>query len=99
MHLNSLAKSNNIFILIRLIKFTYNISNNRTDKIAELIKSIFISINYYPISISFMKLIWFSGSIKTHLRKLNPKENISLFSGLNYPIPDLLKIYNNSGDI
>ena len=34
-----------------------------------------------------------------NLKKLNPKENISLFSGLNSPNPDLLKIYINSGDM
>ena len=48
---------------------------------------------------SFISLIYFSGSNKINLKKLNPKENMSLFLGLNSPKPDLLKIYINSGDI
>ena len=48
---------------------------------------------------SFILLIYVSFNKRINLKKLNPKENISLFSGLNYPKPDLLKIYSNSGDI
>jgi len=34
-----------------------------------------------------------------NLKKVNPVENISLFSVLNYPNPDFEWISNNSGDI
>ena len=68
-------------------------------KFAHFIKSIFYSIIYYPVSISFIFAIYFSYNDKTNLKKLKPKENISHFSGLNSPKLDLLKISNNSGDI
>ena len=41
----------------------------------------------------------FSYNNKDNLKKVNPVENISLFSGLNYPKPEWEWINNNSGDI
>ena len=87
---NLFEKCNNILISILLFKWIYNISYNKITKFADWIKLSFNSINYYPISMSFMSLISFSDNDKTNLKKVNPKENISLFSGLNSPIPDLL---------
>ena len=43
--------------------------------------------------------IWISYSNNDNLRNVNPAENISLFSGLNSPKPNLEYIASNSGDI
>ena len=47
----------------------------------------------------FNPWIYSSFKVKINLKNVNPKENISLFSGLNYPKPDLEKIFDNSGDM
>ena len=41
----------------------------------------------------------FLSNYNDNLRNVNPVENISLFSGLNFPNPDYEWINNNSGDI
>ena len=53
-----------------------------------LIRLVFCNINYSPFSKSFIPIISFSFSNNHNLKIVNPAENISLFSGLNYPNPD-----------
>ena len=45
--------------------------------------------SYFPFSILFISLISFSYNSNDNLKNVSPVENISLFSGLNYPNPDL----------
>ena len=53
-----------------------------------LIRLVFCKIKYVPFSKSFNYEISFSYNNNHNLKIVNPAENISLFSGLNYPNPD-----------
>jgi len=90
MFTNSFENYNNVLISILLIKLIYSISNNKTYRFTYWILSSYNSINCYPVSISFIFEIKFSINNKVNLKKVSPIENISLFSGLNSPKPDLL---------
>ena len=68
--------------------FIFNISSNKIAKILYLINDNFLLINYSPFSKLFISEISFSINYNDNLRKVNPVENISLFSGLNIPDPD-----------
>ena len=46
-------------------------------------------INNSPVLILFISYILSEVSNNDNLKNVNPVENISLFSGLNYPNPDL----------
>ena len=71
-----------------LLIFIYNISSNKIDKLIYLILIIYFEINYSPFSKSFIPDIYFSHKSNDNLKKVNPVENISLFSEINYPNPD-----------
>ncbi len=48
---------------------------------------------------SFIPIIFYSFNNKAILKNVKPKENISLFSGINSPKPYPKCNINNSGDI
>ena len=56
-------------------------------------------INSYSFSLLFNPYIFYSYNYKLILKNDIPKENISLNSGLNSPLPKPFIIFNNSGDI
>ena len=66
----------------------YNISSNKIAKIIYLMFIIWLWINYSPLSKLFISEIFFSANNNDNLRNVNPVEKISLFSGLNSPVPD-----------
>ena len=76
--------------MLLLVISIYNISSNKIDKLIYFIFLILFQIKYYPFSILFISDISFSYSNNDNRKNVNPAENISLFSGLNYPNPDFI---------
>ena len=68
--------------------FIYNISYNIIFKTLYLIFINFFKINYSPFLKSFISTISIEFNNADNLKYVSPVENISLFSGSNYPNPD-----------
>ena len=56
-------------------------------------------IKSYSFYLLFNPYIFDSSNLNAILKNVIPKENISLNSGLNSPLPKPFIIFNNSGDI
>ena len=65
--------------------------------------SLFVSFilfnNFYSFDSLFNPSIYYSFKLLINLKNVIPKEKISHFSGINYPISYPKYIFNNSGDI
>ena len=69
------------------IKFIYNISYKLINNSNNFILIIYYLINLLPSFYEFIPVINISSKFNIDLKNVIPSENISFFSGLNYPIP------------
>ena len=89
----------NVWKSILIVKSNKSISNIIIYTPLCWILYISLSILFFDFYLSLSPAISFSYNNKINLIIVTPKENTSLFSGLNSPIPEPFNNYKTSGDI